>query len=166
VSNGIICFSHGKESGPWGTKIKRLADLAKTAGWQVESLDYQGMDDPHARVDKLIAWCAQQSEPLVLAGSSMGGHVALAAAAEVTPRAVFVMAPAVYVSGYEQWTPKSPDCPVTIVHGWHDDVIPWQNSLRFAEEGNATLTLLNDDHRLIDQLDDVARCFSAFLDKL
>ena len=25
----LVCFNHGKESGPWGTKIQRLADVAK-----------------------------------------------------------------------------------------------------------------------------------------
>ncbi len=28
MSPGIVCFSHGKESGPWGTKIKALAGVA------------------------------------------------------------------------------------------------------------------------------------------
>ena len=35
-----IIFSHGKESGPWGTKIKRLANVAKRLNCSVESIDY------------------------------------------------------------------------------------------------------------------------------
>ena len=92
----IICFSHGKESGPWGTKINALAEVARACNWQVESLDYRGMDDPHARVRKLTEWCASQSEPYALAGSSMGGHVAMAAAGDGSPMGVFVMAPAFF----------------------------------------------------------------------
>jgi hypothetical protein len=46
-----VCFSHGQESGPWGTKIRALADVAHA----VESLDYQGMADPQARARKLSA---------------------------------------------------------------------------------------------------------------
>lgn len=35
-----IYFSHGKESGPWRTKIKHLADMAEEEGCAVESVDY------------------------------------------------------------------------------------------------------------------------------
>ena len=35
-----IYFAHGKESGPWGSKIKRLAGIAKDLGCAVESIDY------------------------------------------------------------------------------------------------------------------------------
>ena len=52
-----VCFSHGQESGPWGTKIQALGEVARAVGHAVESLDYQGMDDPQARARKLIAWC-------------------------------------------------------------------------------------------------------------
>jgi pimeloyl-ACP methyl ester carboxylesterase len=72
-----VCFSHGKESGPWGTKIAAMADLARDRGLGVESLDYRGMDDPSARVDKLVAHCENIARPLVLVGSSMGGWLML-----------------------------------------------------------------------------------------
>ena len=35
-----IYFAHGKESGPWGSKIKRLAGIAEDLGCAVESIDY------------------------------------------------------------------------------------------------------------------------------
>jgi alpha/beta superfamily hydrolase len=158
-----VCFSHGKESGPWGTKIKALAEIARTAGWQVESLDYQGMDDPQARVALLAAWCANTDSAYVLVGSSMGGHVAAAVAAGQPPLGLFLMAPAFFMPGYEQYTPTYPECPVTIVHGWHDDIVPWQNSVRFAESGSANVVLLDSDHRLTDVLDEVGQQFTLFL---
>ena len=49
-----VVFSHGKESGPWGSKIRALAAVATAAGWAVDSVDYQGMADPAARVAKLV----------------------------------------------------------------------------------------------------------------
>ena len=163
-----VCFSHGKESGPWGTKIKALARVAERAGWQVESLDYQGMDDPHQRVVKLEAWCEFQVDPYVLVGSSMGGHVAAAAANSTGKNTLglFLMAPAFYMTGFEQFTPKQPRCPVTIVHGWRDDVVPWRNSACFAEPSSFRLLLLDDDHRLIDSLPAVCGEFRLFLDDL
>lgn len=160
-----VCFSHGKESGPWGTKIKALAKVAEHAGWQVESLDYQGMDDPDQRVAKLDAWCQFQEHPYVLVGSSMGGHVAASAANRngASALGLFLMAPAFYMEGFEQLTPKPPQCPVTIVHGWRDDVVPWQNSACFAEPAKLRLLLLNDDHRLIDSLPAICEEFRGFL---
>jgi len=161
-----VCFSHGKESGPWGTKIKALADAAERAGWAIESIDYQGMEDPHARVDKLRDWYNAQQGPVVLAGSSMGGHVAAAVATENPPLGLFLMAPAFFVPGYEDYTPKAPDCPVTIVHGRHDEIIPWQNSVRYADNNNSRVVLLNSDHRLIDALPEVVMQFELFLGEL
>jgi surfactin synthase thioesterase subunit len=161
-----LCFSHGKESGPWGTKIRALAEVARAAGWSVESLDYQGMDDPHARAARLAAYCRDYGRPLALAGSSMGGFVAAAVAAELPVRGLFLMAPAFYVPGYEQYVPPPPACPVTIVHGWRDDVVPWSGSVRYAESARARLTLLDGDHRLTDNLAELRELFRLFLDGL
>jgi dienelactone hydrolase len=161
-----LCFSHGKESGPWGTKIKALASIAKLAGWQVESLDYQGMDDPHERVELLRRWCVECEEPYVLAGSSMGGHVAAAVASETKPLGLFLMAPAFYVPGYEEYTPTAPACPTVIVHGWHDEVIPWQNSARFGAAADARVVFMDSDHRLVDVLPQLGQELEIFLHSL
>lgn len=160
-----ICFAHGKESGPWGTKIRALAEVARRAGWSVESLDYQGMDDPHQRVARLEQYC-RQAVPTALAGSSMGGFVAAAVAARLPVRGLFLMAPAFYVPGYEQYVPPPPDCPVTIVHGWRDDVVPWEGSVRYASACRARLTLLDGDHRLTANLPALSRLFGLFLEEL
>ena len=96
----LVCFSHGKESGPWGTKIAAMADLARDRGLAVESIDYRGMDDPLARVEKLVGHCAPLDRPLVLVGSSMGGHVAAAASARLPGvEGLFLLAPAFFMPG-------------------------------------------------------------------
>ena len=56
VEIGTVCFSHGQESGPWGSKIKRLAKVAERCGFAVESIDYRGIGDPDERVAKLLDW--------------------------------------------------------------------------------------------------------------
>ena len=78
-------------------------------------------------------------------------------------RALFLMAPAFYVPGYEQYVPPAPACPVTLVHGWRDDVVPWEGSVRYAATCRAQLTLLDGDHRLTANLPELSRLFGWFL---
>lgn len=161
-----VYFSHGQESGPWGSKIKSMAATVRKLGCRAESVDYQGIADPSDRVNKLIAECAKVEEPLVLVGSSMGGHVATAAAAQVGAVGLFVLAPAYYMPGYESLTPPAPDIPITIVHGWNDDVVPVENSIRFAKECNASLHILDADHRLTAKIDDINGLLISFIENL
>ena len=143
-----VVFSHGQESGPWGSKIKAMAAMVRELGCNAESIDYQGMPDPGARVKKLVDECGSIEDDLILVGSSMGGHVATAAAGTVGAIGLFVLAPAYYMEDYEHLTPSAPDIPICIVHGWHDDVVPAENSIRFARDCHATLHLVDGDHRL------------------
>lgn len=161
-----VVFSHGKESGPWGTKIRALANVALDAGFTVDSVDYQGIDAPAARVAKLVAAGRLAAGPLVLVGSSLGGHVCTAAAAALSVRGVFLMAPAFFMPGYESLTPAVPDCLVEIAHGWHDDIVPVDNSLRWARQAAVTLHLLDTEHRMTSVLPELERLFAAFLARL
>ena len=161
-----VVFSHGQESGPWGTKIRAMADLVKDMGCRAESIDYQGIADPTDRVNKLIAECAGIKDPLVLIGSSMGGHVATAAAAELNASGLFVLAPAYYMPGYEELTPDAPDMPICIVHGWRDDVVPVENSIRFAAACNAALHILDGDHRLTENIEEINYYLKRFIETL
>lgn len=161
-----IVFSHGKESGPWGTKIRAMAEQAKGLGCRVDSIDYQGMADPAARVDKLVAACRRVDDTLLLVGSSMGGHVATAAAEEVGAAGLFVLAPAFYMPGYEDLTPDPPAMPMCIVHGWRDEVVPVENSLRFAATCNAELHVVDGDHRLTENIGDINYYLQRFIEKI
>ena len=158
-----VVFSHGQESGPWGTKIRAMADLVTAAGCQVISVDYQGIADPGERVEKLVTEAGAIRDRLVLVGSSMGGHVATAAAERLGADGLFVLAPAYFMPGYEELTPRPPDIPIFIVHGWRDDVVPVDNSIRFARHCGATLLLVDGDHRLTANLPEIKRELAAFI---
>ena len=160
-----VIFSHGQESGPWGTKIRAMAERAKILGCKVDSVDYQGIPDPTERVRKLVRECALIDDRLILVGSSMGGHVATAAAEESGAVGLFVLAPAYYMPGYEALTPLPPEIPICIVHGWHDDIVPAENSIRFAQTCCATLHLVDGDHRLTDNIDEINEYFTYFIKK-
>lgn len=157
-----VIFSHGQESGPWGTKICAMAELVKGLGCEADSIDYQGIADPTARVEKLVLECSDVSDDLILVGSSMGGHVATAAAETLGAIGLFVLAPAYYMEGYENLTPP-PSVPTCIVHGWHDDIIPVENSIRFARQCSATLHLVNGGHRLTENIDEVNGYLEQFI---
>ena len=165
-SSGSVVFSHGKESGPWGAKITAMAEVVRGLGLGVESVDYRGMDDPADRVVRLVEVCAALSRPVVLVGSSMGGHVAAAAAGRVLPRGLFLLAPAFYMAGYEQYTPQEVNCPTAIVHGWHDVIVPVENGIRWAREHRAALHVLDSDHRLEDQIEVICALLRDFLGAL
>lgn len=162
---GTVVFSHGQESGPWGSKITAMAAVARELGWQATSIDYQGMADPGDRTDKLVDACRSFDAPLVLVGSSMGGHVATAAASTVSAAGLFVLAPAYFMPGFESLTPLPPSIPIEIVHGWHDDVVPVENSIRFAKSASATLHLLDGDHRLTANIAAINALLGEFLNR-
>jgi predicted esterase len=130
-----------------------MSQRAKALGCKVDSIDYQGIADPTQRVEKLLRECRGVSGPLILVGSSMGGHVATAAAEALNAAGLFVLAPAYYMEGHEELTPPPPSMPIVIVHGWHDDIVPVENSIRYARECSASLHLVDGGHRLTENIE-------------
>jgi predicted esterase len=96
----------------------------------------------------------------------MGGHVATAAAGSLRVAGLFVLAPAYFMPGYEDLTPGPPGTPTCIVHGWRDDIVPVENSIRFARSCNAELHLLDGDHRLTENIDEINYYLSRFIEKI
>lgn len=148
-----VIFNHGKESGPWGTKITALAKVAEALNCTVESVDYRTDLDVEQRVARLNQVLQKRpGQQVFLVGSSMGGYVATVAASNNPCTGLFLMAPAFYLGGYADLDHLTLDCPVDIVHGWQDEVVPVANSWRFAHQRQLNLHLLNDDHRLVASL--------------
>jgi pimeloyl-ACP methyl ester carboxylesterase len=135
-------------------------------GCEADSIDYQGIADPTERVQKLASVCSEIDDTLILVGSSMGGHVATAGAAVLNTAGLFVLAPAYDMPGYEELTPVPPDIPICIVHGWSDDIVPVENSIRFAQSCSAELHILDGDHRLTDNIDEINYYLRRFVEKI
>lgn len=161
-----VYFSHGQESGPWGTKIRAMAEAVRALGCRAESVDYRGIADPAERAAKLVAECADVDGPVVLVGSSMGGYVAAAAAPQVAPIGLFLLAPAFYLEEYGVPAPPVPQAPLEIVHGWRDDVVPVEDSFRFAREARATLHVVDGDHRLAENIDEIVCYLARFIRRI
>jgi alpha/beta superfamily hydrolase len=158
-----VYFSHGKESGPWGSKIKRLSAIAKEQGYTVTSIDYSNIIDPDLRVKHLVNVLENENDSFLLVGSSMGGYVSLVASEKVNAKGIFLLAPALYMQGYKRQIYNTDNQNTEIVHGWSDDIIPPEHSVRFAKEANCSLHLIDGDHRLNSSIETVEKIFRQFL---
>ena len=159
----LVVFAHGKESGPWGTKIRYLAHIAKRHGAEVLSPHYDDLVDPDHRVARLLALTLPPHDDLILVGSSMGGYVSVVASHTLKPRGLFLMAPAVGMPGYAVRNPLPSETMTCVVHGWQDEVIPVDNAIEFARVSGAELHLIEADHRLTTVLPAVGHIFEDFL---
>ncbi|MBF0236506.1 MAG: alpha/beta hydrolase [SAR324 cluster bacterium] len=159
-----VFFAHGMESGPWGTKIVFMAEIARKLGFDVESPDYSETKNPDERVKKLLSLKPTAEGKLVLVGSSMGAWVSLEASQSIRPDGIFLLAPAVYIGEhYSQSAPTPHAKVIDLVHGWNDAAVPVENAIRYAREHQLRLHLLADGHRLVDQLSVVGTLFDSFL---
>lgn len=166
MNGWTVYFAHGKESGPWGIKITKLAEMAKLRGVQVESPDYSDTFDPDERVERLLNLCNVDADRLILVGSSMGGYVSTVASEKLKPAGLFLMAPALYIDNYKVKSPTPQSGNVEIIHGWNDDVIPADNSIKFAQQHQCTLHLINEEHTLNASVDEICHLFDLFLHKV
>ena len=167
-----VVFSHGKESGPEGKKIKRLKEEAKSLGLKTKSIDYRKCATANERVALLNETLKQLDTPpqqVVLVGSSMGGYVSTVMANSLPVAGLFLMAPALWMQSEEytvqSYQPKTSK--VEITHGINDEIVPYENSLRFARDhSGAILHIVPDDHRLKASLDFLACQFRRFIEEL
>jgi hypothetical protein len=56
--------------------------------------------------------------------------------------------------------------PTSIIHGWHDELIPAQDVVAWAGPRNARLLMVDDSHRLSMHVDASAEAFAALLGSL
>ena len=173
----LVVFSHGKESGPWGAKIKTLAAVVERLGGQVTSVDYREhpKGTPHdqnspyeadRRVEQLLSTELPEHVKLVLVGSSMGGYVSTVTSARLRPDGLFLLAPAFYLNGYSNQDPTSLAKRTMIVHGWGDELVPVENTIKFSRLHRCDMHLIDGDHRLNDALLKIEPIFELFLQQI
>ena len=93
----------------------------------------------------------------------MSGYVSTVASARLQVDGLFLLAPAFYLDGYGDQEPILRVQTSMIVHCWDDDVVPVQNSIRFAKTHCCDLHLLDGNHRLNDALPKIEPLFELFL---
>lgn len=159
----LLIYNHGKDSMPWGEKALALTAIGKRHGYQVVSPDYRAGNDPDRRVEQLLATDWPAYEQIVLIGSSMGAYVATVAAETIKPRALFLIAPAFYLPGYQRTDFNPCSGRIVVFHGWRDDVVPPENAWRFCQCHRARLHMLDGDHRLLSALPEMVTEFERLL---
>ena len=169
---GHCILSHGFESGPDATKVTALAEAAERLGWSHERPDYTDLDakreaselgDVPARLQRLLALArdAAARGPLVLAGSSLGAWISGRVSLEVPVAGLFLMAPPVRMAPAPAL--EAAGVPTSIIHGWHDELIPAGQVVDWAQARRARLLLVNDSHRLAGHVEASAEAFAALL---
>ncbi|MGO4261771.1 hypothetical protein [Lysobacter sp. TAB13] len=175
MAPGHCILSHGFESGPDATKVTALAEVAQRHGWTHERPDYSDLDakreisdlgDVYARIERLLglARAAAERGPLVLAGSSLGAYISGAVSLQVKPAGMFLMAPPIAMGPAPRL--QAADVPISIIHGWDDELIPAADVVAWAYPRRARLLLVDDSHRLSAHVEGSADAFSRLLQSL
>ncbi|KAF1709351.1 hypothetical protein CSC70_11110 [Pseudoxanthomonas kalamensis DSM 18571] len=175
MSRGHCILSHGFESGSDATKVTALAEAAERLGWSHERPDYTDLDarrevsplgDVYARVERLrgLAQTAAARGPLVLAGSSLGAWISGQVSMEVPLRGLFLMAPPVNMHPAPPL--QAAEVPLSIIHGWDDELIPAADVVAWAQPRRARLLLVDDSHRLAAHVEASAEAFARLLETL
>ena len=169
--SGHAIISHGLQSGPDATKATALARRAESLGWSFEILDYRDLDavsqlgDVLGRILRLREAALAAGPRLVLAGSSMGAFISARVSLETPVAGLFLMAPPVRLQGFDIVL-EAARVPTRIVHGWHDELIPATEVVRWAATRSDQLVLVDDSHRLAAHIEFCADRFGDFLQEL
>jgi predicted alpha/beta-hydrolase family hydrolase len=174
-TRGHCILSHGFESGPDATKVTALAEVAQRLGWSHERPDYTDLDacrevselgDVPQRLQRLLALAqsAAQHGPVVLAGSSLGAYISGLVSLQVPVAGLFLMAPPVRMGPAPRL--EAAPVPISILHGWDDELIPAQEVVDWAYPRRARVLLVDDSHRLSAHVEASAEAFAQLLQGL
>ncbi|MBD8527497.1 alpha/beta family hydrolase [Pseudomarimonas arenosa] len=165
---GHVILSHGLHSSPAATKVSAMAAVAERLGWTHERPDYSQIDadgrveDIHRRLSLLVERARQASQPLVLAGSSMGAFISALASQEVPCVGLYLIAPPIVIDGFAGPL-RAAAVPTAVLHGWNDEICPVGDVVRWAQARRAHLELVDDGHRLENHVQHCAEAFGRFL---
>lgn len=173
--HGHCILSHGFESGPDATKVTALAEAAEALGWTHERPDYTDLDarrdvsalgDVAARLERLRerVRAALPRGPVVLAGSSLGAWASGRVSMEFPLAGLFLMAPPIRLNAAHPL--EAANVPMSIIHGWYDELIPADDVVAWARARGARLLLVEDGHRLSAHVESSADAFAGLLRSL
>lgn len=160
-----IYFLHGKNKTPQDAKLVHLANTAKRMGCEVCMIDDTDTKNPNTRARRLFKRLEKEKES-ILVGGSMGGYASVWVSSFLPVKGMFLLAPALYLDGYDGFHLPLKCENITVIHGWDDAIVPLDNSIKFAKNTNASLHIISDDHGLNNHLETLEVLFEAFLKNL
>lgn len=188
-----VVYSHGRNSSPWhGYKIEVLRPIILTMGMNIVSVRYtenMSIVEMEEHLFNIVKDDINVPNDLVFLSSSRGAYISTHIAQKVIdfynneslkydkpqsgnilpPRNVigqFLIAPAFYVQpNYypDQSIKTTENLTTTIIHGFEDEIVSFENSIKFAKQCKSELYLIKGDHRLIAQRDKLCVLFENFL---
>ena len=167
---GHVIISHGLQSSPEATKATAIAAVARSLGFSVDIPDYRDIDalselgDVLARIERLRS-ATLGHQRLILAGSSMGAFISARVSLAVDVSGLFLMSPPTQLKGYDIQL-EAASVPTRIVHGWHDELIPANEVVRWAQARSDQLVMVDDSHRLASHVEFCAEEFGRFVQAL
>ncbi|ROP79646.1 hypothetical protein EDF74_0698 [Stenotrophomonas rhizophila] len=175
MSRGHCILSHGFESGPDAIKVTALAEVAERLGWTHERPDYTDLDaqrevsslgDVRSRLQRLVTLATARAAqgPVVLAGSSLGSYISAIASLQVPVQGLFLMVPPTRMGPMPAL--DAARVPTSVVHAWHDELIPPAEVIAWAQARSARLLMVDDGHRLTDHVEASSRAFEELLASL
>lgn len=145
----VVCHPHPLYGGTMDNKVVTTLDqVARETGCAALRFNFRGVgesegvhDDGKGEVEDALAAMSLASRllpdaPLLLAGFSFGGAMALRAALRTVPAQLVTVAPALNYWGGE--TVTAPECPWLLIHGDADEVVDCSDTLRRAREAQPT----------------------------
>jgi hypothetical protein len=192
MQNSIVTviYSHGRFGSPWyGFKIEALRPIALKMGINMISIRYpeeMAVEDMEKKLLDVIKDDVNVPGDLVLLSSSRGAYISTRISQKIIdffeteevrmdddktlPKrhllGQFLIAPAFYIKPdyYPDQNPiPAEGMKTTIVHGFDDNVIDCDNSIRFAKQFKSQLYLIEGGHRMNSQRDRLCLLFESFL---
>ena len=185
-----VIYSHGRFGSPWyGFKIEALRPVALKMGINMISIRYPEDMPVEEMEDKLFDVIKDDVNvpgDLVFLSSSRGAYISTRISKKTVelfetepdrrdddktlPKrhvlGQFLIAPAFYIKPdyYPDQNPSPADSiKTTIVHGFEDNVIDCDNSVRFSKLFKTQLYLIEGGHRMNSQRDRLCILFQSFL---
>ena len=184
-----VVYSHGRHGSPWfGFKIEALRPVALKMGVNIISVSYPESMPVEQMEEKLLDVCKDEINipgDLIFLSSSRGAYISTLVSQRIidyyategvrkdgdknlpTRKLLgqFLIAPAFYIKAdyYPNQNPAPAKIRTTIVHGFDDDVIECENSIKFAKKYQSQLYLIPGGHRLNSQRDRLCTLFESFL---
>jgi alpha/beta superfamily hydrolase len=151
------------------SRLTAVADGIIDGGIACLRFDYGSWDEGRGELRDATAaldWARERYDAVACFGSSFGGCLALAAAADASERsAVSALAPAARVGDALDavLAVERIDCPGQVVYGERDDTVEWQPVVERARDRGFSVTGVAADHHFVGQTERVASLVVSFL---